>query len=158
MRRSSSATPGGSGRGFRYEVGCDAIIEPDELTGTADDVRILTQRYTTALEAIIRRDPEQYLWLHRRWKHQPKPPRRRRKPTEAAQPTVENRTAPERQPNNSTTGPPPSTSFTGRPTGVSFSIRVSYGPNRSKSGSSPRHREWVRPLRTDPSLIARYRA
>ena len=22
---------------------------------------------------IIRRDPEQYLWLHRRWKHQPKP-------------------------------------------------------------------------------------
>ncbi|MBV8556489.1 MAG: lipid A biosynthesis acyltransferase, partial [Planctomycetaceae bacterium] len=32
----------------------------------------LTQRYTTALEQIIRRDPDQYLWLHRRWKHQPK--------------------------------------------------------------------------------------
>jgi KDO2-lipid IV(A) lauroyltransferase len=61
------------GPGFRYEVGCDAIIEPDEWTGTADDVRLLTQRYTTALETIIRRSPEQYLWLHRRWKHQPKP-------------------------------------------------------------------------------------
>ena len=61
------------GPGFRYEVGCDAIIEPDEWTGTADDARLLTQRYTSALEAIIRRSPEQYLWLHRRWKHQPKP-------------------------------------------------------------------------------------
>jgi KDO2-lipid IV(A) lauroyltransferase len=59
------------GPGFRYEVGCDAIIEPDEWTGTADDVRLLTQRFTTALETIIRRDPDQYLWLHRRWKHQP---------------------------------------------------------------------------------------
>ncbi len=60
------------GPGFRYEVGCDAIIDPSELTGTSDDVRLLTQRYTAALEKIIRRDPEQYLWLHRRWKHQPK--------------------------------------------------------------------------------------
>lgn len=61
------------GPGFRYEVGCDAIIEPHELTGGGDDVRLLTQRYTAALEMVIRRSPEQYLWLHRRWKHQPKP-------------------------------------------------------------------------------------
>jgi KDO2-lipid IV(A) lauroyltransferase len=60
------------GPGFRYEVGCDVIIDPEEFTGTADDARLLTQRFTTALEAIIRRDPSQYLWLHRRWKHQPK--------------------------------------------------------------------------------------
>ena len=65
------------GPGFRYEVGCNAVIDPEEWTGTADDARILTQRYTTALEAIIRRDPEQYLWLHRRWKHQPKARARR---------------------------------------------------------------------------------
>jgi KDO2-lipid IV(A) lauroyltransferase len=64
------------GPGFRYEVGCDAVIDPDEWTGTADDVRLLTQRYTSALEAVIRRAPEQYLWLHRRWKHQPKPRKR----------------------------------------------------------------------------------
>jgi KDO2-lipid IV(A) lauroyltransferase len=60
------------GPGFRYEVGCDELIDPSELTGTADDVRLLTQRYTTAIERFIRRDPDQYLWLHRRWKHQPK--------------------------------------------------------------------------------------
>ena len=61
------------GPGFRYEVGCTELIEPSEWTGTPDDARLLTQRYTSALEAIITRDPEQYLWLHRRWKHQPKP-------------------------------------------------------------------------------------
>jgi KDO2-lipid IV(A) lauroyltransferase len=61
------------GPGFRYEVGCDELIDPAELTGTADDAQLLTQRYTTAIERFIRRDPEQYLWLHRRWKNQPKP-------------------------------------------------------------------------------------
>ena len=60
------------GPGFRYEIRCEDIIDPTELTGTADDVRLLTQRFTSALERLIRQDPTQYLWLHRRWKHQPK--------------------------------------------------------------------------------------
>ncbi len=60
------------GPGFRYEVGCADVIDPAELSGGADDVRIVTQRFTTALERVIRRDPDQYLWLHRRWKHRPK--------------------------------------------------------------------------------------
>lgn len=60
------------GPGFRYEIRCEDIIDPSELTGTADDVRLLTQRFTSALERLIRQDPTQYLWLHRRWKHQPK--------------------------------------------------------------------------------------
>src|SRR5215212_8414223 len=68
------------GPGFRYEVGCPVLIEPDEWTGTADDARLLTQRFTSALESIVRLDPAQYLWLHRRWKHQPKA-RMRRPPT-----------------------------------------------------------------------------
>jgi KDO2-lipid IV(A) lauroyltransferase len=59
------------GPGFRYEIRCEEIIDPSELTGTADDVRLLTQRFTSALERLILQDPTQYLWLHRRWKHQP---------------------------------------------------------------------------------------
>jgi KDO2-lipid IV(A) lauroyltransferase len=65
------------GPGFRYEFFCADVIDPAELTGTADDVRLLTQRYTSALERLIRQDPTQYLWLHRRWKHQPQATRRK---------------------------------------------------------------------------------
>ena len=72
------------GPGFRYEVGCTELIDPAELTGTAADAQTLTQRYTTALEDIIRRDPDQYLWLHRRWKHQPKPKKPKPAPAPAA--------------------------------------------------------------------------
>ncbi len=56
---------------FSYEIRCEEIIEPSELNGSTDDVRLLTQRYTSALERLIRQDPTQYLWLHRRWKHEP---------------------------------------------------------------------------------------
>ena len=73
------------GPGFRYEVGCEEVIHPEEWAGTADDARLLTQRYTAALERVVRRDPEQYLWLHRRWKHQPRPRGRRRPPGQVAE-------------------------------------------------------------------------
>jgi KDO2-lipid IV(A) lauroyltransferase len=59
------------GPGFRYELRCEEVIDPDSLPGGADDARVLTQRFTSALERLIRQDPTQYLWLHRRWKHQP---------------------------------------------------------------------------------------
>jgi len=59
------------GPGFRYEIRCEEVIDPASLTGTADDVRLLTQQFTSALERLIIQDPTQYLWLHRRWKHQP---------------------------------------------------------------------------------------
>ncbi len=59
------------GDDFSYEIRCEDIIDPAEFSGTNDDVRLLTQRYTSALERLIRQDPTQYLWLHRRWKHQP---------------------------------------------------------------------------------------
>ena len=57
---------------FLYEVRCEALIDPSEWAGRPDDVAWLTQRYTAALEASVRRDPSQYLWLHRRWKHRPR--------------------------------------------------------------------------------------
>ena len=33
-----------------------------------DTVESITQRYTTVMENIIRQHPEQYFWMHRRWK------------------------------------------------------------------------------------------
>jgi KDO2-lipid IV(A) lauroyltransferase len=39
-------------------------------------VRELTRAHTARLEEIIRRHPEQYFWVHRRWKTQPRPAER----------------------------------------------------------------------------------
>jgi KDO2-lipid IV(A) lauroyltransferase len=36
-----------------------------------DDVVTNTARYTRVLEAVIRRHPDQWLWIHRRWKTRP---------------------------------------------------------------------------------------
>jgi KDO2-lipid IV(A) lauroyltransferase len=37
----------------------------------------ITQTFAHALEAGIRRQPQQYLWIHRRWKSRPKEERAR---------------------------------------------------------------------------------
>ncbi len=58
--------------GFRFEIGPERIILPHEWQGKDDPVQWITQEYTLALEQIVRRAPEQYLWVHRRWKHRPK--------------------------------------------------------------------------------------
>jgi KDO2-lipid IV(A) lauroyltransferase len=58
--------------GFRYRIEIERIIQPREWADRDDPLRWLTTEYTAALEASIRRAPEQYLWAHRRWKHRPK--------------------------------------------------------------------------------------
>jgi KDO2-lipid IV(A) lauroyltransferase len=55
----------------RFEVGCEALIDPREIQSN-DPVGEITRQYTKALERAIRRAPEQYFWLHRRWKSEPR--------------------------------------------------------------------------------------
>ncbi|MBD3674506.1 MAG: lysophospholipid acyltransferase family protein [Planctomycetaceae bacterium] len=60
----------------RFEVGMTDLIDPRDYEGT-DAIEQITQRYTTAIESAIRKSPEQYFWLHRRWK-QPVPRKRKK--------------------------------------------------------------------------------
>jgi len=55
----------------RYAVVVTDVIDARDYASRTDGVRALTQRYTSALERIVRQAPDQYFWLHRRWKHQP---------------------------------------------------------------------------------------
>ncbi len=58
-------------RWVQYEIGCEEIIDPLEANSD-DPIREITQRYTAALERLVRRSPEQYFWVHRRWKSVPR--------------------------------------------------------------------------------------
>ncbi len=60
------------GRGFRYRIEVERIIRPEEWRNRDDPVLWITQQYSAALESAIRKHPEQYLWMHRRWKSRPK--------------------------------------------------------------------------------------
>src|SRR5688572_21989854 len=57
---------------FRFTVGVQDIIYPPDWKEQPDPLRYITQRYTSAIEAMVRVDPGQYLWVHRRWKSRPK--------------------------------------------------------------------------------------
>jgi KDO2-lipid IV(A) lauroyltransferase len=59
------------GEPMRYQLLVEDFILPEEYDNRPDAVLALTQRFTTALERMVRQTPEQYFWLHRRWKHQP---------------------------------------------------------------------------------------
>jgi KDO2-lipid IV(A) lauroyltransferase len=60
------------GEPMQYRVYLEELILPEDYASHPDSARAITERYTRALERLVRRHPEQYFWLHRRWKHQPK--------------------------------------------------------------------------------------
>src|SRR5947209_11881483 len=49
----------------RYRLQIGDVIYPEDYEDHPDAVRAITQRFTTALETMIRQAPEQYFWLHR---------------------------------------------------------------------------------------------
>jgi KDO2-lipid IV(A) lauroyltransferase len=63
------------GRPLHTELVTYAIFDPRDIADQPDSIRQLTQWYTSQLEEVIRREPGQYWWLHRRWKDTRKPRR-----------------------------------------------------------------------------------
>jgi KDO2-lipid IV(A) lauroyltransferase len=58
-------------RWARFEIGCEEVIDTAEYSGVDGMVEV-TRRYTAALERAVRRAPDQYFWVHRRWKTLPR--------------------------------------------------------------------------------------
>jgi len=56
------------GAPLHFELAVEAVADPRSLRPEQEGVAGLTQWYTHCLERIIRRDPDQYWWVHRRWK------------------------------------------------------------------------------------------
>lgn len=57
-------------RWSRFCLATQDIIDAADFQGV-DGLAELTQRFTSSLEQLIRRAPEQYFWIHRRWKTPP---------------------------------------------------------------------------------------
>ena len=59
------------GNQFFFEIEATYIF-PQEWADKDDPLQWITAEYTKEIENFIRKDPTQYWWLHRRWKHRPK--------------------------------------------------------------------------------------
>jgi KDO2-lipid IV(A) lauroyltransferase len=55
----------------KYVLHFGAEIEIPHTEDASADILEGTQRCTSAIEAWIRRYPDQWLWIHRRWKTRP---------------------------------------------------------------------------------------
>lgn len=49
----------------------EPLVETINTGNQKDDIVTNTARYTKRLESVIRRHPEQWLWIHRRWRTRP---------------------------------------------------------------------------------------
>ena len=54
--------------GGRYEVMLSDPIRPDVEADSLEEIGRLTAAMNREIEAFVRKRPEQYLWLHDRWK------------------------------------------------------------------------------------------
>lgn len=55
----------------RYLIYLDRQVELVRTGDQGRDVEVNTARFTEAIERMVRKYPEQYLWIHRRWKTRP---------------------------------------------------------------------------------------
>jgi KDO2-lipid IV(A) lauroyltransferase len=59
------------GRTARHRVHVLPILEIERTGDPAEDVRRNTARFTAVFEQMVRRHPEHWLWMHKRWKTRP---------------------------------------------------------------------------------------
>ena len=55
----------------KYRLRFDAAVELSQTGNTENDVRENTARFTKVIEEIVRKNPEQWVWVHKRWKTRP---------------------------------------------------------------------------------------
>jgi KDO2-lipid IV(A) lauroyltransferase len=55
----------------RYRIVYDNVIEPVSTGDREKDIVAITAQYTAAIERVIRAFPDQWIWIHRRWKTRP---------------------------------------------------------------------------------------
>jgi KDO2-lipid IV(A) lauroyltransferase len=58
---------------FSYHLECQPPLELVRTDDEENDIMVNTQKISDAYEAMIRRFPEQWVWMHKRWKTQPEP-------------------------------------------------------------------------------------
>lgn len=56
---------------LEFVLGVEDIINPEEWADSNDPLFYITARYCRGIEMMIRKAPDQYLWMHRRWKSRP---------------------------------------------------------------------------------------
>jgi KDO2-lipid IV(A) lauroyltransferase len=61
-----------SGEAMRYRIDVVDVIQPEDWKSQPDPLFYVTARYRRALEQMVRRAPEQNLWMHRYWKSRPR--------------------------------------------------------------------------------------
>ncbi len=67
---------------LHFEIGCTGVADPLRMDDQLRDVKNLTQWYNDRMADAILADPDQYWWVHRRWKE--KPVRKSRKQRQSA--------------------------------------------------------------------------
>jgi len=56
---------------LHFEIGCTGVADPLELSDELRDTKSLTQWYNDRMGEAIYADPDQFWWVHRRWKEKP---------------------------------------------------------------------------------------
>lgn len=58
-------------RPMRFEVGLAGWLDPATMPNSLKGIKPITVWYNQRLEDVVRSQPQQYWWLHRRWREKP---------------------------------------------------------------------------------------